>query len=175
MAMEAKQAPDQKKVADDFDRFASSYTEQIDDAVAFSGLKADFFVRAKCQYLQRLTKRSFGDNKALDVLDLGCGIANYHSLIAPAYRSLSGIDVSEMSVEEARRNNPGVSYASYGGGRLPYEDASFNAAFAMCVMHHVPPLGWPEFVSEMKRVLRPGGLGIVFEHNPWNPITTPCC
>ncbi len=171
MPPEPAKAVSQQKVSKDFDRFVSSYGQQINDAVAFSGLKADFFVRAKCEYLLRLTRRNLGDNSALEVLDLGCGIANYHSLIAPKYKSLSGIDVSARSIEEAQQNNPAVSYTSYSGGRLPYPDASFNVAFAMCVMHHVPVPSWPEFVSEMKRVLRPGGLGVVFEHNPWNPVT----
>src|SRR5205085_10701942 len=26
-------------------------------------------------------------------------------------------------------------------------------------------------VEEMRRVVRPGGLVAVFEHNPWNPLT----
>ena len=27
------------------------------------------------------------------------------------------------------------------------------------------------FVAEMRRVLRPGGIALVFEHNPLNPLT----
>jgi SAM-dependent methyltransferase len=38
-------------------------------------------------------------------------------------------------------------------------------------MHHVPPAQWPAFAAEMKRVVRPGGLAVVFEHNPFNPLT----
>ena len=30
---------------------------------------------------------------------------------------------------------------------------------------------WPEFVREMHRVIRPGGIVAVIEHNPWNPLT----
>jgi hypothetical protein len=38
-------------------------------------------------------------------------------------------------------------------------------------MHHVPPPQWTEFVAQMHRVLKPGGLALVFEHNPYNPAT----
>jgi hypothetical protein len=38
-------------------------------------------------------------------------------------------------------------------------------------MHHVPPALWKAFVAEMLRVTAPGGLGLVFEHNPYNPAT----
>jgi ubiquinone/menaquinone biosynthesis C-methylase UbiE len=171
MSKATGKAVSQEKVSEDFDRYVESYGQQIDDAVGFSGLKQDFFVKAKCEYLTRLTARHLGDNSKRDVLDLGCGIASYHSVLATAYKSLSGIDVSEKSVDYARKQNPGVAYSVYPGGRLPYDDASFDAIFAMCVMHHVPVQDWPVFVFEMKRVLKPGGLGMVFEHNPANPIT----
>ena len=54
---------------------------------------------------------------------------------------------------------------------MPYADSSFDLAFTICVLHHVPPVQWPTFVSEMKRVLKPGGLALIFEHNPRNPLT----
>ena len=38
-------------------------------------------------------------------------------------------------------------------------------------MHHVPPPQWTRFVAEMFRVIRTGGLALVFEHNPYNPAT----
>jgi SAM-dependent methyltransferase len=47
----------------------------------------------------------------------------------------------------------------------------FNAAYAIAVMHHVPPSDWTNFLTEMRRVVRPGGMVVVFEHNPINPLT----
>jgi hypothetical protein len=38
-------------------------------------------------------------------------------------------------------------------------------------MHHVPPPQWESFVAEAHRVVVPGGLMLVFEHNPFNPLT----
>jgi hypothetical protein len=35
----------------------------------------------------------------------------------------------------------------------------------------LPPGNWAAFAAEMKRVVRPGGLVAVFEHNPLNPLT----
>ncbi len=46
-----------------------------------------------------------------------------------------------------------------------------DIAFTICVVHHVPTIAWPLFAAEMKRVVRPGGLVAVFEHNPLNPFT----
>jgi len=33
------------------------------------------------------------------------------------------------------------------------------------------PIDRKVFVSEFRRVIRPGGLGLIFEHNPNNPLT----
>jgi len=54
---------------------------------------------------------------------------------------------------------------------LPFEDQTFDVAFAITVLHHVEPTQWPSCVKELHRVLRPSGLGVVFEHNPFNPLT----
>jgi SAM-dependent methyltransferase len=64
-----------------------------------------------------------------------------------------------------------LNYDTYDGRTIPFADASFDAAFAVCVMHHVPPEQWQSFADEMQRVVRQGGLNIIFEHNPFNPLT----
>ena len=85
--------------------------------------------------------------------------------------NLRAIDVAATVVEEARLANPTVEYESYEGDQLPYPDQSFDAAFTIAVMHHVPPIQWLAFLKEMRRVVRPGGLIAIFEHNPINPLT----
>jgi hypothetical protein len=39
------------------------------------------------------------------------------------------------------------------------------------VFHHIPPGERACWVSELRRVIRPGGALFVFEHNPLNPLT----
>jgi hypothetical protein len=38
-------------------------------------------------------------------------------------------------------------------------------------MHHVNPQERSSFVAELRRVTRPGGIAVVFEHNPLNLLT----
>jgi SAM-dependent methyltransferase len=64
-----------------------------------------------------------------------------------------------------------VQYEDYDGGRLPFDDDAFDLAFTICVLHHVPPADWDSFTDELRRVVRPGGLVVAFEHNPLNPLT----
>ena len=84
---------------------------------------------------------------------------------------LAGVDPSEAMIEAARKANPEADYRVADGTELPFEDGSFDLAFAVCVLHHVAPPDRPAFVAELARVTRPGGLTVVFEHNPLNPLT----
>ncbi len=154
-----------------FDRHAERYSSDVDNAVAFTGMGADFFTRVKADYIEEICGDHFGDIGKLRVLDVGCGVGGFHPQLAPAFASLSGVDVSPASIAEARAQHPSVSYEVYDGMRLPYPDESFDVAFTVCVMHHVPPKNWENFSAEMHRVVKRGGLGLVFEHNPRNPLT----
>ncbi|MRG53973.1 methyltransferase domain-containing protein [Phyllobacterium sp. SYP-B3895] len=160
-----------EKTARTFDEYGKSYTETVNEAIAFTGLSVDFFTRVKAAYLVELAQAHFGGTAHLEVLDVGCGIGNFHPLLSSTFRSLRGVDISAASVDAARANNPGVAYDVYDGLTLPYADATYDAVFTICVLHHVPPVQWPIFVSEMKRILKPGGLALIFEHNPYNPVT----
>lgn len=163
--------PQQRSVAEEFDAYKTSYRDTVNASLSFTGLDVDFFTRVKADYLRDLLSAHFPDPGRIDLLDVGCGVGNYHKLLKSHAGSLTGVDVSSECVQQAASENPGIRYDAYDGARLPYDDASFDAAFTICVMHHVPPSNWPGFVAEVARVLRPGGLFAVFEHNPLNPLT----
>lgn len=161
----------QEQVADDFDRLTASYEREINEAIGFAGMEHTFFIDVKRDHLVRLAAARFGKVEHLDVLDLGCGLGAYHAGLENVFGELHGLDVSARSVELAAEKHPFVNYASFDGGRMPYPDNRFDLVFTICVMHHVPPAQWENFVAEMKRVLKPSGLALVFEHNPYNPAT----
>lgn len=154
-----------------FNSHSAAYTHEVDEAVGFSGLKSDFFTRAKADYLIKLVEKHFDTSKDLKLLDLGCGIGTYEALLDDRIGSITGIDVSEKSIEVAKTHNPDHTYEVYDGRTLPFEDESFDVVFAICVMHHVPVDLWPRFVAEAMRVTRSSGMFVIFEHNPWNPLT----
>ncbi len=55
--------------------------------------------------------------------------------------------------------------------RIPFEDGQFDVATCVCVYHHVDPAIRVAHMAEVRRVLKPGGIMAVFEHNPLNPVT----
>jgi SAM-dependent methyltransferase len=82
-----------------------------------------------------------------------------------------GVDIVEGVLDRAAIDVPEAEFRHYDGDALPLPDASVDVVFAICVVHHVPPARWGSFAAEMARVLRPGGVAAIFEHNPLNPVT----
>jgi SAM-dependent methyltransferase len=154
-----------------FDLHSEHYDETVNEALAFSKLKVDFFVRAKAAYLRDIITAHFGNASTIDLLDVGCGIGNYHSHWIDHIGSLQGVDVSSKCIARAAERNPRVAYRVYDGDRLPFANYSFDAVVTICVMHHLEPRQRPGFVAELRRVTRPGGIAVVFEHNPSNFLT----
>jgi SAM-dependent methyltransferase len=159
------------RAVNDFDEHANSYERAIADAISFSGTDPAFFLELKAGLVVAIIRRLWGDPGTARLLDVGCGPGGMDSYLVERVASLTGLDTSERMVELAAAANPGAEYAVTEPLRLPYADASFDAAFASCVLHHIDPGDRAVFVGEMARVVAPGGLVVVLEHNPLNPLT----
>jgi SAM-dependent methyltransferase len=155
----------------EFDAYTANYNEEINKALNFSGLDIDFFARVKNDYLVDILDARLGGAAKAELLDVGCGVANAHKQLIGRVGKLTGIDVSSASIAVARQRNPGIRYEVFDGTHLPIADRSLDAAFAINVFHHVPVEQRPALVDDVRRVLRPGGLFAIFEHNPLNPVT----
>jgi SAM-dependent methyltransferase len=153
-----------------FDGYRSNYRDVVQQSIDFSGLPHSFFMRAKADLLRELIVRRLGAEKPA-MLDVGCGVGSFHPLLRGMVGRLSGIDVSSACIAQARADNRDVDYRAFDGRRFPFDDAGFDLVTAICVLHHVAPADWPHFISEMRRVVRPGGLICIIEHNPLNPLT----
>jgi len=155
----------------DFNESKLTYRDAVERSVAFSGKGLEFFTRVKADCLIRIVREHLPGVSHPRLLDVGCGHGFIHPDLIGAGMEVSGVDVAGDVLPIARAHNPDVRYLEFDGSRLPFEAHSFDVVSAICVMHHVPPDHWPGFVAEMRRVLRPGGIAAVFEHNPWNPLT----
>ena len=154
-----------------FDAYKDSYREAVQDSIAFSGLEVEFFTELKVSHLLRLARTLLGPPSSLRVVDVGCGVGLSDGRLAPAVGELHGVDMARGALETAARDNPGVRYHHFDGERLPFDDGALDLAFAINVLHHVPPQDRSRLVTEMARVVRRGGLVAIYEHNPLNPLT----
>lgn len=100
-------------------------------------------------------------------LEVGCGGGVFCEEIAKMGFITTGIDPSEPSLKIARRhgqdNQLQIRYQKAMGEALPFRDNSFDVVFCCDVLEHVRDL--PKVISEIARVLKPGG---VFLYNTFN-------
>ncbi len=89
------------------------------------------------------------------VLDVGCGGGLLSAALAALGFSVTGVDPSRRSVAAARANTT-ATYVAGLGERLPFADASYDAAVVAEVLEHAADAGG--VVDEAARVLRPGGV-----------------
>lgn len=98
--------------------------------------------------------------RALDV-GAGRGIASYalarDGFAVTALEPDGSSIVGARSIRElAARTRLPIEVVQSGSERLPFADERFDVVFARAVLHHMPRLA--ASISEMRRVLRPGGL-----------------
>lgn len=162
-----------EKTADNkayFDEYAGTYrTIHTLGIKEISGVDSDYFSEYK---IKELSERGVKFN---NVLDFGCGDGNSAKYFKKYYPKASyyGIDVSEDSILQALNDNKGSEccFFTYDGKHLPFKNESFDAIFVSCVFHHICPEFWDETLKELFRVLKKRGKLIIFEHNPYNPVT----
>lgn len=157
----------------EFDKFADEYRQLHAANVALSGETPEYFSEYKvADAAAVLAARA--ECGALDILDFGAGVGTsvpYMRRYFPDCRLIC-LDVSRRSLAIGAARFPDEArYVHFDGGAIPAPDATFDLVFVACVLHHVPHDAHPPLLREMHRVLRPGGSLVIFEHNPFNPLT----
>jgi SAM-dependent methyltransferase len=115
-----------------------------------------------------MLKRAGMDPASSRWLDVGCGQGTLLELAGKNFAHASGCDPSAGMLASCT-SFPVREQAS--SVTLPYEDGSVDFVTSVCVYHHVHGRDRTLLTSEIRRVLAPGGLYCIVEHNPWNPAT----
>jgi SAM-dependent methyltransferase len=105
------------------------------------------------------------DLDTASVLDLGCGagrVLRHWEQQAGRGTRLVGVDIDETSITWCREHLGGFCEARLGAVVPPLElDAdSFDVVYAYSLFTHLD-VHWAEWMCEVQRVLRPGGLALV--------------
>jgi SAM-dependent methyltransferase len=154
---------------EEFDSYASDYDALLDDPwrKRFTANQT-YFRERKLDVLLALLKGTGRRPKDLRWLDVGCGRAE---LLAAGQRAFSSVTGCDVSTEMIRHTSSVSVVHQPDPKRLPFESSSFDLVTAVCVYHHVEPAARGLLLAETARVLTDRGVAVVFEHNPWNPIT----
>lgn len=161
----------------EFDKFADEYHQMHKANIRASGEAPEYFAEYKIVDLKKIWGR-IHDSDPASILDFGGGIG----ASVPFFRmyfpdtAVTIADPSRRSLEiasarHAERNDDRLECLHFDGQTLPSPDASKDIVFASCVFHHIPETLHVDLMREVRRVLKPDGIFVIFEHNPWNPLT----
>ena len=98
------------------------------------------------------------------VLDVGCGDGQIARALAATGCAVTGIDPTRRNLEVARERAGGPEYVEGSATDLPFDDAHFDAVVACLVFEHIDDVD--SAISEVSRVLRPGGRFAFFLNHP---------
>lgn len=148
-----------------FDAHAAHYLALHKAAVAASGEDSDYFAHYKIACLNRLLGHTWNE----PVLDFGCGVGLLTEPLVVRFAQVTGFDPSTESLAQARKRVPRATFVD---ALDAVQDSHFGLAILSGVLHHVPPPERSALLRQLLSKLTPGnGRLVVFEHNPWNPLT----
>jgi SAM-dependent methyltransferase len=156
----------------EFDRFADEYHSMHAANIAITGEQPEFFSEYKVRLLCGDTRTLAGG--AGRIIDFGAGTGNSVPFFRKYYpnATLTCADVSARSLDIALQRFPArMRTLLLDGPAIGAPDAAFDVAFSACVFHHIPHEEHRHWLEELRRVVRPGGMVAIFEHNPLNPLT----
>jgi len=107
------------------------------------------------------------------VLDYGCGDGEYSAFLAANGAMVTGVDISDVSVKNARARasaeglDTRVSFRVMDCERLEFPNDSFDIVCEAGVLHH---LDFRLAIGEIARVVKPEGAAICYEALGHNPV-----
>ena len=140
-----------------FDEIAHEYDESLPPHVV------EHYLAKRVDFVRKVMP-------AGKIIDVGCGTGVLAGRLAAAGYEVTGVDPSAGMLEHVSQSGAGVEAVLGDATELPFDDGTFDLTMCVAVMHHVAdPEAVHRSLGEMVRVTRPGGLVLVWDHNPRNP------
>lgn len=122
---------------------------------------------ASMEQVERLARRYYWASQycvGKDVLETACGTAPGVGLLASVARSVTAGDISQELLRVARRHYEGrFGFPRFDAQRMPFPDESFDVVLCFEAIYYLSAIS--EFLSETKRILRPGGVLLIATAN----------
>lgn len=99
--------------------------------------------------------------KGKAVLDIACGEGYGANLLAQHAAHVTGVDIDTLTVEKAKKKYPSKNLIFKQGtvSDIPCNDNFFDIVISFETLEHTDE--HDKFISEVKRVLKPGGLFVI--------------
>ncbi len=145
------------EVAEHFDQIATEYDESLPPHVV------EHYLRKRVAFVGELMPSG-------RILDVGCGTGVIASRLADLGYEVTGTDPSQGMLDHLRERDGRVTAVLGSATELPFPDDGFDLTMCVAVMHHIANVrDVHTALGEMVRVTKPGGLVLVWDHNPRNP------
>ena len=165
----------------EFDAYAEGYAPGNDNLLKrLVGGGYESFIAAKVDWLlldfQRRPIANVEAEQPLSLLDFGCGNGALLRLLQRRgfLGDIYGCDVSRKMLDEAIKHWGDAKpppLKLIGGDDTGYPAKWFQVIVVSCVLHHIQPVDRRAVYRELLRILAVGGRLVIFEHNPFNPLT----
>ncbi|GIW12403.1 MAG: hypothetical protein KatS3mg061_3460 [Dehalococcoidia bacterium] len=115
------------------------------------------------------------DGQVRRILDLGCSIGQSTTAFKARFPAAEvwGIDIAAPMVRYAHKRaidlGLEVHFAQMAAEQLRFPDGYFDLAHAFLLFHELPVPVIRQTIREVARVLRPGGLFVIYEFVVYNP------
>ena len=159
----------------DLKQIGVHYRKVIEEKTGDYYERFDPYILDKRPMVRELVEKNFEENfpeKVPVLLDVGCGTCFYFPLLARHAERLLGVDVcipmldaAQELIESKGLTNCEVRESS--AMQLPFADQSIDVVHSWDFLHHVPDVSLA--LSEVFRVLKPGGRYVAVEPNLLNP------
>lgn len=146
-----------------FDQKAESFDAQVENSGAFPGYEAAI----------RMTVSLLAPQPGELGVDIGAGTGNLAEALRKTGAVIKGIDQSRQMLQVCRRKFPTMETRLGNAMAIPYQADSFDFAASGYVFHLLTPDQQRQAVSELLRVLKPGGrfvIGAPLPIEAWSPL-----
>jgi SAM-dependent methyltransferase len=125
----------------DYDRIAKNYDRRYREN-DYSGVEAALIAFV-------------GEHQGQSVLEVGCGTGHWLRFVGGSAIDVMGLDASAQMLGHAKTQAPRAALAQGSAECLPWANESFDRVFCINAFHHFQDK--VVFLTEARRVLRPGG------------------
>ena len=162
-----------------FDRVARDY-EKIHNQSLPPGVHSVDFIRQRAANVIRWISDGYA-GKEFFYLDFGCGNGRMlktllesdavKPLVEQGRLRLFGFDTSAESINEAKSLMGDDRVCLVSDLNHVPRDVRFDFVISCHVFHHIPPAERAETVASLASWMKPSSRLVIWEHNPFNPIT----
>lgn len=147
----------------DFDQFSDDYKHYISNSIEKFDKNLGYYHDSKISITQNRAKHN-----PRNILDFGSGVGTMIPYIKKRFKKskIYAFDESKNSLTLLKKNYPFVRCLKKVDGKI-----KFDLIFLSGVIHHIDKNIRNKILKKIYLSLKKSGKLIIFEHNPYNPLT----